>query len=115
MFISFPAMISEWIELSSLASSLRNDALSDKHVESIAEPGRTVCRIFKGCVKFLLFLQPRRGDISVEMPFIRKPKPRRGGICMKLQLNNGSSCVLGFESVDTIGGIHFTVHIDLHE
>ena len=32
MFISFPAMISEWIELSSPASSLRNDALSDQPV-----------------------------------------------------------------------------------
>ena len=84
MFIDFPAMVSQWIELSSLASSLKNDALGDKHVSSIAKLGRTVYRIFKGCVKFLLFLQPRRGGISVEIPFIRKPKPRRGGICMKL-------------------------------
>ena len=27
----------------------------------------------KGCVKFLLFLQPRTGGIPVEMPLIRKP------------------------------------------
>ena len=32
MFISFPAIISEWVELDSLASSLRNDAFSDEHV-----------------------------------------------------------------------------------
>jgi hypothetical protein len=30
MIISFPAIISEWIELSSLASSLRNETLRDK-------------------------------------------------------------------------------------
>ncbi len=38
MFISFPAMVSQWIELSSLASSLKNDVLCDKHVKSIAKP-----------------------------------------------------------------------------
>ena len=32
MFISFPAILSDWVELSSLASSLRNDALSDQQV-----------------------------------------------------------------------------------
>ena len=32
MFISFPTIVAEWVELSSLASSLRNDAVSDKHV-----------------------------------------------------------------------------------
>ena len=30
MFIDFPAVVSEWVELRSLASSLRNDALSRK-------------------------------------------------------------------------------------
>ena len=30
MFIDFPAMVSQWVELSSLASSLRNEVLSDK-------------------------------------------------------------------------------------
>ena len=30
MFIGFPAIISEWIELSSLASSLRNETLRYK-------------------------------------------------------------------------------------
>ncbi len=38
MFIRFPAIVSEWVKLSSLASSLRNDAFSDKHVKSIAKP-----------------------------------------------------------------------------
>ena len=32
MFISFPVIVSEWVELSSLASSLRNDVLSDQYV-----------------------------------------------------------------------------------
>ena len=47
MFISFPAIVSERIKLSSLASSLRNDALGDKHVESIAK------LLAEGCVRFL--------------------------------------------------------------
>ena len=33
MFIgNLPAIVSEWVALSSLASSLKNDVLSDKHV-----------------------------------------------------------------------------------
>ena len=32
MFISFPVIADEWVELGSLASSSRNDALSDKRV-----------------------------------------------------------------------------------
>ena len=32
MFISFAAIVDEWVALDSLASSLRNDALSDQHV-----------------------------------------------------------------------------------
>ena len=32
MFTGFPAIVNEWIALDSLASSLRNDALSDQHV-----------------------------------------------------------------------------------
>ena len=32
MFIGFPASPNEWVELDSLAFSLRNDALSDQHV-----------------------------------------------------------------------------------
>ena len=32
MFISFPAILSDWVELSSLASSLKNDVLSDQRV-----------------------------------------------------------------------------------
>ena len=32
MFIDFPAMASQWVTLDSLASSLKNDVLSDKHV-----------------------------------------------------------------------------------
>ena len=31
MFISFPVIADEWVELDSLASSSRNDALSDKY------------------------------------------------------------------------------------
>ena len=32
MFTGFPAIVNEWVELSSLASSLRNDAVSDQRV-----------------------------------------------------------------------------------
>ena len=32
MFIDFPAIVSEWVELSSLVFSLKNDVLSDQHV-----------------------------------------------------------------------------------
>ena len=32
MSISFPVIADEWVELVSLASSLRNDAVSDQHV-----------------------------------------------------------------------------------
>ena len=32
MFISFPVIADEWVELGSLASSSRNDAFSDQHV-----------------------------------------------------------------------------------
>ena len=32
MFTGFPAIVNEWVELSSLASSSRNDALSDQYV-----------------------------------------------------------------------------------
>ena len=30
MFIGFPVIVDEWVELGSLASSLRNDAFSDQ-------------------------------------------------------------------------------------
>ena len=47
MFISFPAMVSQWIELSSLAFSLRNDVLS-RNTE-VNKPYRTKegCGVFK--------------------------------------------------------------------
>ena len=32
VFIGFPAIVSKWVEFGSLASSLRNDVLSDEHV-----------------------------------------------------------------------------------
>ena len=32
-------------------------------------------RIFEGCVEFLLLLQPRRGDISVEVPVPSRSSP----------------------------------------
>ena len=50
MSISFPAIVFEWIELSSLAFSLKNDVLCDKHVESIAKPVADV----KGIIGLLL-------------------------------------------------------------
>ena len=48
MSISFPVIADEWVELVSLASSSRNDALSDKHVESIAKPVADCQRYFQG-------------------------------------------------------------------
>ncbi len=50
MFIDFPAIVSQWVALDSLASSLRNDALSDP--QSIAKPVAGVNRIFKGTARF---------------------------------------------------------------
>ena len=60
MFISFPAMVFEWIELSLLASSLKNDVLCDKHVESIAKPVADV----KSIIEFLLVLSLQRLPMS---------------------------------------------------
>ena len=47
MFISFPAMVSEWVELGSLVPSLRNDAVS-RNTE-VNKPYRTKegCGVFK--------------------------------------------------------------------
>ena len=47
MFISFPVIVNEWVELSSLASSLRNETPRDKCVSS---PAKLVA---DGCVQFL--------------------------------------------------------------
>ena len=47
MSISFPAIVSEWVGLDSLASSSRTDALSDPSVESIAKPVGGVNGILK--------------------------------------------------------------------
>ena len=57
MFISFPAIVSEWVALDSLASSLRNETLRDKRVS------RTAKLLADGCVKFLLVFHSlhRRG------------------------------------------------------
>ena len=60
MFIRFPAIVSEWVKLSSLASSLRNDAFSDKHVESIAKPVGDV----KSIIRFLLDELPYRLELN---------------------------------------------------
>ena len=46
MFIGFPATVSERVELSSLASSLKDDVLSDKLSKSIAKPVAIVKFIF---------------------------------------------------------------------
>ena len=47
MSISFPAIVSEWIALDSLAFSSINEVLSHKRVESIAKPVGRVNGIFK--------------------------------------------------------------------
>ena len=43
MFINFPVIVDERVELGERVSSSRNAALGDKRVESIAKPG-TDCR-----------------------------------------------------------------------
>ena len=47
MFINFPVIVNEWGELSSLASSLRNETPLDKYVSS---PAKLVA---DGCVQFV--------------------------------------------------------------
>ena len=47
MFISFPAIIAEWVASDSLAYSSRNDVLSDKYMSNIAKPVAGVKRILK--------------------------------------------------------------------
>ena len=56
MFISFPAIVSQWVELDSLAVSSRNAACGDPRVESIAKAVAGVNRIFKEPVPVLLSL-----------------------------------------------------------
>ena len=48
MFIDFPAIVSQWVALVSLASSLKNDVLSDQHVSSIAKPLAACQAYFQG-------------------------------------------------------------------
>ena len=52
MFISFPAIVNEWVMLNSLAFSLRNEAYVNKEVSSIAKPVVGVNRIFNKTVRF---------------------------------------------------------------
>ena len=46
MFISFPAMVSQWVELVSLAYSLRNDMPSDEHVLKCSKTGSGLLSLF---------------------------------------------------------------------
>ncbi len=52
MFIDFPATPNEGFKLDSLAFSFRNDAVSDKQVESIAKPVAGVNPILKKTAGF---------------------------------------------------------------
>ena len=52
MFISFPAIITEWVMLDSRASSSINDVLRDKYVSSIAKPVAGVKHILKTTPRF---------------------------------------------------------------
>ena len=54
MSISFPAIVSEWVALDSLAFSSINEVLSDKRVASIAKPVGRVNGIFKSTAPVLL-------------------------------------------------------------
>jgi len=47
MFISFPVIVSEWVELSSLAFSLRNDTLSRNIQVNKPYGTKEGCRVFK--------------------------------------------------------------------
>ena len=47
MFISFPAMVSQWVDLISLASSLRNDALSRNTQVNKLYGTKEGCEVFK--------------------------------------------------------------------
>ena len=47
MSISFPAIVSEWVALDSLAFSSINEVLSDKRVASIAKPVGACQRYFQ--------------------------------------------------------------------
>ena len=66
MFISFPAIVSEWVALDSLAFSSLNEVLSDKRVESIAKPVERVNGIFKAPAPVLLGLHQGFGVDAVE-------------------------------------------------
>ena len=48
MFISFPAIIFQWIALDSLASSLRTDAFSDASTYKYSKTGRGCQAYFQG-------------------------------------------------------------------
>ena len=48
MFISFATIVDEWVEFGSLASSLRNDAVSDKHVLKYSKTGSGCQLCFQG-------------------------------------------------------------------
>ena len=66
MSISFPAIVSEWVALDSLAFSSINEVLSDKHVESITIRAGGVNRIFKSPAPVLLSLHRWFGVAAVE-------------------------------------------------
>ena len=62
MFISVPAIVSQWVEVGSLTASSRNDAFSDNCVENIAKPVAVVKRIFKeiGLTQYAVFSSTNR-------------------------------------------------------
>ena len=66
MSIRFPAIISEWVALDSLAFSSITEVLSDKRVKSIAKPVGRVKGIFKSPAPVLLSLHPWFGVAAVE-------------------------------------------------
>ena len=66
MSISFPAIVSEWVALDSLAFSSITEVLSDKRVESIAKPVGHVKGIFKSPAPVLLSLHPWFGVDALE-------------------------------------------------
>lgn len=67
MVISFPGIVYQWIALISLASSERNEMLSDQRVESIAKPVAGVNPIFKEPAPVLLRSHQWFGVDAVEL------------------------------------------------
>ena len=65
MFISFPAIVSQWVALDSLAVSSRNAAFGDQRVKNIAKTGSGCQAYFQGnCPVFLNKVRREQGVMA---------------------------------------------------